>query len=1042
MTFTTNLKYTFVIILLFFAKNIFAETYNFSDDETLTINSDQNYTSITTNTNNTGTIDFTANGNILTMENGLATEALRLKELSLSLNNNQSITINSNNEGIAFFNNINISKSSFSERYKKQLSGSIILNSNNLYISQKSEILNQAIIGNVIFNQYVESTFDNLLISGDVYGDVSGDVSGDGKLLSTNAGIITFNGQDLQTINNTQLGDQKNPSAILGDDDYEDRYINKLIINNSADTTEEESGVYFNQNVFVKDLEFSNDQENTKIFIGNSGVFEISGNVTHSNQNIENFYILDAEEAAEIKFTGTSMTEEDVQTVNAHIGQSTNRFEKVTITNPNILFSKNLYLDNLEINQDPDILNSIVNMTVNSVLDVTNLSINNDLTLAGSGTTNIKNIDISNDQTLTLSKDVNISGNLGNLSSANTDKILSSNNKITFNGATTQAINTQLGQSDNRINKLEITNQNQISLKENSYIKDLSFTNSSGGLIDILTGKIMDISGNVTAVNQPNSTIKGVGTLSINGSSSQTISSTLGSSNVDRLGNLTINNNQVIIDNQTTSYITDFNLNATSLSLKSGAILNFNNASEINLLNKTINYIIDSNDDIKLISQNAGINTNNSNINIDYSQISSSLNFNVEQTIIDNSATVKTIDINQVTLTDNSYLLKPQIATISENKKLTLTHAEDSIIFSANILGKQSYEIANYLINDLEVYNIYSLENSASFKKFSESVIIPKNNSSFKSNINLLQNINSITDNNIISNITKKDNKSLWGEIFGNVIDHKKDRNQSGYDSASVGIIFGYNTDINGNNYLNSSIFYNNSNIDGKMGSQTDNIKSVGLSLNHKIHKKDKSGLFNYNKLNLLYNIYNLQRNIYLGNEYRVAKADTEGNTVNIVTGLGYNISSNNSVNIIPKIEYQYYQDSISSYQESGANNLSLKVEGQDYNSHKLKIGIDLYSAKELVDKNSYFIYEPKLSLSFIKKIGGAKNQKTKISFLSQNQEFQIEMPNINDDYISINTSLSIYEKEKMPIFSIMYNGAFSKDMMSNSGSINLKYEF
>ena len=53
MTFTTNLKYTFVIILLFFAKNIFAETYNFSDDETLTINSDQNYTSITTNTNNT-----------------------------------------------------------------------------------------------------------------------------------------------------------------------------------------------------------------------------------------------------------------------------------------------------------------------------------------------------------------------------------------------------------------------------------------------------------------------------------------------------------------------------------------------------------------------------------------------------------------------------------------------------------------------------------------------------------------------------------------------------------------------------------------------------------------------------------------------------------------------------------------------------------------------------------------------------------------------------------------------------------------------------
>ncbi|MFT5795945.1 MAG: hypothetical protein ACI9W5_000908, partial [Ulvibacter sp.] len=436
MIFITNVRYTFIIILLFFAKNIFANTHNFSSDTTLTISSDQNYTSITTNTNDTGVVDFTANSNILTMENGLATDALRLKELSLSLDNNQSITINSNNEGIAFFNNINISQSPSSANNKKQISGSIILNSNNLNIFQKSEILNQAIIGNVIFNQDVESIFDNLLISGNV--------SGAGKLLSTNTGIITFNGQNLQTINTTQLGDQKNPSATLGDDDYEDRYINKLIINNSADTTVAANGVYFNQNVFVKDLEFNNDQENTKIFIGNSGVFEISGNVTHSNQNIENFYILDTFPSAEIKFTGISATEEDFQTVNAHIGQSTNRFEKVTITNSNIFFSKNLYLDNLQINQDPDILNSIVNMTVNSVLDVTNLSINNNLTLAGSGTTNIENIDIANNQTLTLSKDVNISGNIDNLSSANTDKILSSNNKITFNGATTQAINTQL----------------------------------------------------------------------------------------------------------------------------------------------------------------------------------------------------------------------------------------------------------------------------------------------------------------------------------------------------------------------------------------------------------------------------------------------------------------------------------------------------------------------------------------------------------------------------------------------------------------------
>ena len=1022
-----------IFVSLHLIQNSFSNTHNFSSDTTLTINSDETYNSITTTNTNEGIIDFAGVNNTLTIENNIGTEEKRVKELQLSLDNNQNIIINSQNSGTAFFGNINIFQSPSSALNQKQISGSIILNSDNLNISQKSQINNQSVIGNIIFNQNVDSTFNNL--------SVFGNISGNGKILSTQNGIISFTGENTQTITNTQLGDEANPSATSGDDDENDRYINKIAINNSSDTTIGTNAVTFdNSNIFVKDIEFSNDQEDTKLFLNNSSILNLSGNISHINENIENFYILDDASSSEIKLSGTAE-----QNINVNIGQDTNRFNKINITNPLISFSKKLYLNNLEINQDPDIGNSIVyinSTSTDSVLDLARLNLNNNLTLRGEGKTNIQDIDFSNNQILTLEKDINITGNIDNSLASTTDKILSSNNKITLNGASIQTINTQLGESNNRINQLENYNQNQISITENSYIQDISFSNASGGVIGIATGKEIDISGNITAINQSNSIITGSGTVNINGTQNQTISSKLGTDSSNKLSNLIVNNNNTTIDNNTTSYLSDLTLNADSFSIKSGTILDINNSSEINLSNKTINYIISSNNDTKLISQNAGINTNNSIINIDYSLVTTNLN-NTTQTIIDNTNTTKTINDNQITLTDNSYLLTPRITTISANKELRLTHSLDSNIFNSNNLGSQNYEITNYLVNDLGIYNIYSLRNEEDFQKFSESVIIPKNNSSFKNNINLAQNINSIIDQKFLSTVNKKTKNVLWGDVFSNITNHKKDsKNHSGYDSKNTGLIFGYMANINQNNDINYSTFYNNSKIENKNETQEDSINSIGFSINHKFHKKDKSGYFNYNKLYFVYNLLDSQRNIYLENEERKAKADTSGYTANISTGIGYNINQNEIINFVPRIEYQYHQDNINSYQETGAENLSLKVEDQNYVAHKLKTGFDLYSAQELTDKESYFIYEPKLSLFFTKKLAGTKNSKTKISFVNQNKEFEIEMPDINDDYLSLNASIDIYKKDKMPKFSIMYNGILSKDIISNSGSINLKYEF
>ena len=148
---------------------------------------------------------------------------------------------------------------------------------------------------------------------------------------------------------------------LVNKNEYSSYLKDSLIKNDVKTITNGRSEILQNGDLFIEETIY-----------GRSLYFNSNGSLrwTHVNRADDgNVYM--------VGWSRILYTNKDVQTVNAHIGQSTNRFEKVTITNPNILFSKNLYLDNLEINQDPDILNSIVNMTVSSVLDVTNLSINN-----------------------------------------------------------------------------------------------------------------------------------------------------------------------------------------------------------------------------------------------------------------------------------------------------------------------------------------------------------------------------------------------------------------------------------------------------------------------------------------------------------------------------------------------------------------------------------------------------------------------------------------------------------------------------------------
>ena len=994
------------------------DAVEFQTDHELSLNISNSsvISSITTTSDNQGIINFNVDGVNLTIVNDVGNDDLRIGDLKFSVNSAaQTNNINSNNSGTFYIQNMDIGQDQSNINSIKTISGTAIINAENLNISQNLTLNNQANIGKINFsNQSSNAIFANLLLSGNV---AAGSVTG--RLITTSDGSITLNGEDLQNIQ-VALGDYNASNSVT-------TYLNQLNINNS-----DSGGITFESSDtnYVNDMIFNHNDENSQITLSNT-IFHLNGDITNSNTDIKNFYIL-SNGSGKMILTGQD------QDIDADFGQSTSsRFNNLQIQSGKVDFSGNLYLANLDIVQNADRLNALTILTNSGILDISDLDIDNNLMINGAGKLNINTIDISDNNILTLNLDSNISGNIVNSGSSSGAKILSNNNNITFNGGSSdQTISAIIGDSTNRVSQITISNSNTVTLDQNVFVTDIFFTNTSGGKLSIGSGDELDVAGNITAINANDSVITGSsGTLNLSGTSSQIIGSALGTNSV-RLDNLNINNNQVIINNATTSYINNLNLNSGSITLNSGSIIDIKNGLDLN--GKTLNYNITSTSNAAKITSTSSneITTDSSNINIDYSNISGTglvSYLGTSDDIIDNNSASSAINISNITLSDNSYLSNASLATGSSNKILTLTTNLDTNIVSIANLGKQNYDILTYLIQDLEISSLLSISNSEEFEIFQKS-LIPKNNSNIKNNINLANNIDFIIDEKSIFD----HEKYFWGEILASNMNHKKDSKQNEFTANNLGLIFGYNTKMNKNNLLGLSFFYANSNIESDFELQNDKNNSIGFSLYHN-YRKNKKGYFNFNKLTSFYNLYSLERKIAIPSEERNSKATAKGFTVNLETGIGYKYNID-KISYIPKISYQYFRDQISSYKESGAGNLSLNIDQNIYNSHKLQLGLDLASVAAI--KYDAFFLKPKFGINLTKKVSGTKNQKLNMRFAQSAIDYKIELPDINDDYLTVNLSIDIWQKEKLPIVSFKYIGNFSSDISSHLSAFNFKYNF
>ena len=182
-----------------------------------------------------------------------------------------------------------------------------------------------------------------------ISGHINGLVGDNTEEISVISGAILFNGSSTQHVNNLTLG--KVSTIRLG----------TLKTSNIDDT-----GVNFNDNVYVNDVVFENSSGDANLNIANLKEFDIGGNVTKSTGN------------ALIKGDGTvKLSGTDTQNINVNLGTSDNRLESLNITNSaGVILSNNIYVNSFDYNGNNLTLVSNSNLDIVQDMDLGNKNIN------------------------------------------------------------------------------------------------------------------------------------------------------------------------------------------------------------------------------------------------------------------------------------------------------------------------------------------------------------------------------------------------------------------------------------------------------------------------------------------------------------------------------------------------------------------------------------------------------------------------------------------------------------------------------------------
>lgn len=504
---------------------------NFTGNGTLNADATRSLTTIATTTTNTGNINFTT-ANTLTSTGGIGASNFSLRN------------INFQNDGTLEFNgNLYVGTQGITTTTTNQ--GNLTLTGTNQTISPNIGTANLR-LKTITINS--GASFEGAVYANQLRTNSDGStISGTGLLnfsISNFTNTTTLSSTGSISLGTTSLSDSKT-----------------LTINSDASIGGLTAGTTSDSTISIasgKNLTFSGNITGMGIARGaTSGVGDIS-------------------------FIGST-----AQTVSStyQLGDSSNRLGKLTINNAaGVSFANDAYISSLAFTQSSG--SSTLNIASTKILDisgdVSNTSNSSGSIIKGAGSVNLTG---ATTQTIATSFGASASDRLGtllinnsatgttnvslgkaylnNLNIGSSDTSILVNNSLdTSNFNATQNV-TFSGSGSISLGATSLANAKTLTLNSDASMISLA-SGDATSTISIASGKTLSVSGNITGTGIAKGATSGVGNVSFNGSTAQTVSSTyqLGDSS-NRLGTLSISNNAgVSFDND--AYISSLAFNQTS----------------------------------------------------------------------------------------------------------------------------------------------------------------------------------------------------------------------------------------------------------------------------------------------------------------------------------------------------------------------------------------------------------------------------------------------------------------------------------------------
>jgi uncharacterized protein with beta-barrel porin domain len=275
---------------------------------------------------------------------------------------------------------------------------------------------------------------------------------------------------------------------------------------------------------------------------------------------------------------------------------------------------------------------------------------------------------------------------------------------------------------------------------------------------------------------------------------------------------------------------------------------------------------------------------------------------------------------------------------------------------------------------------------------------------------NFVRNFQSISQNRLqkIHNLDVAQDLShgFWGRGFGASSLQNAIKDDDGFKTNSVGIIFGIDKEIADETTAGAAFAYGRSKINHLDKSKENIIDSYALNF---YAAKNFDKIFVDFLGSFAFNNFNSNRAITALNTNALARYS--GQTYALKTDISYQKNLGFGFNLAPQFSLNFVQNKISAYRENGADELNLNVSGVSANFLEARAGLDLSYAARIATMPEFRKFFSNVKISYGQALINDAPV-TSARFTNQQKSFENKISNLDSNSLQLGLEMSLLHKD------------------------------